>query len=48
VRHHWHAALSQTLDEMEQLYVDGLMETGDANEGIAAFLEKRKPDWKNS
>lgn len=48
VRHHWHAALSQTLDEMERLYVDGLMETADANEGLACFLEKRKPEWKNS
>jgi cyclohexa-1,5-dienecarbonyl-CoA hydratase len=48
VRHHWHAALAQTLDEMERLYVGGLMETADANEGIACFLEKRKPEWKNS
>jgi len=48
VRYHWYAALSQTLDEMERLYVDGLMETDDANEGIAAFLEKRKPCFKNS
>jgi cyclohexa-1,5-dienecarbonyl-CoA hydratase len=48
VRYHWHAALGQTLDEMERLYVDGLMETADANEGIACFLQKRKPEWKNS
>jgi cyclohexa-1,5-dienecarbonyl-CoA hydratase len=48
VRYHWYAALSQILDEMERLYVDGLMECDDANEGIAAFLEKRKPCFKNS
>jgi cyclohexa-1,5-dienecarbonyl-CoA hydratase len=48
VRHRWHAALGQTLDEMERLYIGGLMETADANEGIACFLEKRKPEWKNS
>ena len=27
---------------------DLLIETDDANEGIAAFLEKRSPKWKNS
>lgn len=48
VRAHWNSTLSSTLDEMERLYVDDLMETADANEGIAAFLEKRKPAWKNS
>jgi len=29
------------------MYVNELMETHDANEGINAFLEKRKPEWKN-
>ncbi|MBK8256272.1 MAG: enoyl-CoA hydratase/isomerase family protein [Polyangiaceae bacterium] len=32
-----------TLPQLEKLYVDELMETADANEGIAAFLERRKP-----
>ncbi len=36
------------LPTLEQMYVRGLMETNDANEGIASFLEKRKPVWKNS
>jgi enoyl-CoA hydratase/carnithine racemase len=27
------------------LYVDGLMETRDAHEGLRAFLEKREPRW---
>jgi cyclohexa-1,5-dienecarbonyl-CoA hydratase len=35
------------LARLERLYVDDLMTTHDANEGIAAFLEKRKPDWSN-
>ncbi len=48
VRAGWHASLGRTLDEMERLYVDKLMETADANEGIAAFLEKRKASWKNA
>jgi len=29
------------------LFIKGLMETEDANEGINSFLEKRKPVWKN-
>jgi cyclohexa-1,5-dienecarbonyl-CoA hydratase len=32
----------------ERLYLDELMSTHDANEGIQSFLEKRKPEWKNA
>lgn len=32
----------------ERLYIDELMATHDANEGIASFLEKRKPEWTDS
>ena len=39
--------LGAGLDEMEQLYVDELMNTHDANEGIEAFLAKRKPSFDN-
>jgi|TARA_B100001971_G_C18191228_1_gene538720 cyclohexa-1,5-dienecarbonyl-CoA hydratase len=35
------------LPYLEELYVKQLMATGDANEGINSFLEKRKPVWKN-
>jgi len=35
------------LPEIEKLYVDELMSTADANEGVRAFLEKRRPIWKN-
>jgi enoyl-CoA hydratase/carnithine racemase len=35
------------LPELERLYVDGLMRTADAVEGVRAFLEKRPPVWVN-
>jgi len=31
----------------DETYLNELMTTDDANEGLAAFLEKRKPEWKN-
>lgn len=39
--------LTQRLQLLENLYIEGLMETHDANEGINSFLEKRTPVWKN-
>jgi cyclohexa-1,5-dienecarbonyl-CoA hydratase len=35
------------LAEVEQLYLDRLMKTRDANEGLVAFLAKRKPEWEH-
>lgn len=35
------------LEKVEELYLNNLMKTTDANEGLKAFLEKRKPEWKN-
>lgn len=32
----------------ERLYLDELMATHDANEGIAAFLQKRQPAWTDA
>jgi cyclohexa-1,5-dienecarbonyl-CoA hydratase len=32
----------------EDLYLRELMATGDAQEGIAAFLQKRKPVWQEA
>ncbi len=40
-------SITENLPIMEAMYLDQLMETHDANEGINAFLEKRKPEWKN-
>ncbi len=37
-----------TIAELERVYLDELMSTNDAVEGISAFLEKRKPEWSNS
>ncbi len=34
------------LEEAERVYLCELMQTHDAQEGIRAFLEKRKPAWK--
>jgi cyclohexa-1,5-dienecarbonyl-CoA hydratase len=36
------------LPQAERLYLDDLLATADAAEGIAAFLEKRSPQWKDS
>lgn len=35
------------LDELEDLYLNELMVTHDANEGLKAFIEKRAPEWQN-
>ena len=40
--------LSNYLPQLESMYVNQLMETADANEGINSFLDKRKPEWKNN
>jgi cyclohexa-1,5-dienecarbonyl-CoA hydratase len=39
--------LRRRLAEVERLYVDRLMQTRDANEGLVAFLAKRKPRWEH-
>ncbi len=37
----------QALKASEIIYLQGCMATNDAKEGIAAFMEKRKPTWKD-
>lgn len=39
--------LDATLTELENIYLHELMKSADANEGIRAFMEKRKPAWRN-
>lgn len=38
--------LDKGLARAEKIYLEELMQTEDAKEGIQAWLEKRKPDWK--
>ena len=39
--------LRRRLSEVEALYLDGLMNTRDAVEGLQAFLDKRTPKWEH-
>ncbi len=42
-----HKTRLEALQKVNTLYLIQLMQTHDAQEGLKAFLEKRKPDWKN-
>jgi cyclohexa-1,5-dienecarbonyl-CoA hydratase len=44
-RHGLRQHVRAVLPELERLYLGDLMQTSDAVEGIAAFLEKRVPRW---
>jgi len=39
--------LEEALRAVEKIYLDGLMQTEDAREGLNAFLEKRPPSWRH-
>jgi cyclohexa-1,5-dienecarbonyl-CoA hydratase len=39
--------LEPSLQAIEGIYLNELMKTHDAQEGLEAFMEKRKPVWKN-
>jgi cyclohexa-1,5-dienecarbonyl-CoA hydratase len=39
---------AQTIGKVEQIYLNDLMKTNDAQEGLDSFLEKREPVWKHS
>jgi cyclohexa-1,5-dienecarbonyl-CoA hydratase len=38
---------AESIKEIENIYLNQLMKTNDANEGLKAFLEKRPPVWKH-
>jgi cyclohexa-1,5-dienecarbonyl-CoA hydratase len=39
--------LEPSLKAIEDIYLNELMKTADAREGLQAFLDKRRPEWKN-
>jgi len=43
----WTDVFERILPKLEKQYLDELMQTKDAAEGINAFLEKRAPEWSN-
>jgi cyclohexa-1,5-dienecarbonyl-CoA hydratase len=43
----FHQTVLRELEALEKLYLEGLMGTHDANEGLAAFLGKRAVVWEN-
>jgi cyclohexa-1,5-dienecarbonyl-CoA hydratase len=47
VRTTFNYIMQNKLPMLEYMYINQLMETNDANEGINSFLEKRKPVWEN-
>jgi len=48
VRADLRARLATDLPAIERLYLDDLMKTSDANEGLRAFMEKRSAAWRNA
>jgi cyclohexa-1,5-dienecarbonyl-CoA hydratase len=38
---------TRSMPEMERLYLEDLMNTSDAHEGLQAFMEKRSPQWQH-
>jgi cyclohexa-1,5-dienecarbonyl-CoA hydratase len=40
-------SIEAALDEQENIYLNELMKTQDANEGVKAFMDKRKASWRH-
>ena len=41
------SSFQSALAEVENLYLNELMKTEDAHEGVRSFMEKRKPEWRH-
>ena len=42
-----YVSVDEAMSRAEAIYLGDLMRTEDAQEGLSAFMEKRKPVWKN-
>ena len=42
-----YVSVDEAMSRAEQIYLGDLMRTEDAHEGLGAFMEKRKPQWKD-
>lgn len=42
-----YVSVDEAISKVEELYLGDLMQTEDAHEGLTAFMEKRRPEWKN-
>jgi cyclohexa-1,5-dienecarbonyl-CoA hydratase len=47
VKHSMGKSSAEALSISEKIYLDEMMKTRDAHEGLAAFMEKRKPEWRD-
>jgi len=48
VRGSFNERFRNELARVERLFLEDLMSTADAQEGLQAFIEKRDPEWKNA
>lgn len=42
-----YVSVDEAISKVEEIYLGDLMQTEDIHEGLAAFMEKRRPEWKN-
>jgi enoyl-CoA hydratase/carnithine racemase len=42
-----YVSVEEAISRVEEIYLGDLMQTEDVHEGLTAFMEKRKPEWKN-